>query len=58
MSILKKMRKKYHSINRHEWEQIVENKEREHTSRQLEMLIQYLKQIANDTTRKSQGIIR
>jgi hypothetical protein len=53
MSILKRMRKKYHSINRHEWEQIVENKEREHTSRQLEMLIQYLKQIANDTKRKS-----
>lgn len=51
MSILKKMRKKYYSINRHEWEQIVQNKEREHTSRQLEMLVQYLKQIANDTER-------
>jgi hypothetical protein len=48
MSILKKMRKNYHSINKHRWNQIVQNKEREHTSRQLEMLVQYLKQIAND----------
>jgi hypothetical protein len=47
MSILKKMKKKYYSINKQEWEQIVENKEREHILRQLEMLLQYLKQIAN-----------
>jgi len=45
MSILKKMKKKYYSINKHEWEQIKENKEREHTSRQLEILLQTLKKI-------------
>lgn len=48
MSILKKMKKKYYSINKHEWEKIVDNKEREYYSRQLEMLIQYLKQTSND----------
>lgn len=45
MSILKKMKKKYYSINKNEWEQIIENKKREHTSRQLEMLLQTLKKI-------------
>ncbi len=39
-------------ITRHEWEQIVENKEREHTARQLEILLQHLKQIANDNRNK------
>ena len=51
MSILKKMKKKYYSINRHEWEQIKEDKEREHASRQLEMLLLTLKKIGYDTER-------
>lgn len=51
MSILKKMKKKYYSINKHEWEQIKENKEREYASRQLEMLLLTLKKIGNDTER-------
>lgn len=52
MSILKKMKKKYYSINKHEWEQIKENKEREYASRQLEILLQTLKKIGYDNRDK------
>ena len=43
MGILKKMKKKYYSINQHRIDEIREQKEREWELRQLEELVNYLK---------------
>jgi len=53
MSILKKMRKKYYSINKHQWGDIVDKKEREEAIKLWNELYKHvkLKYPANDTER-------